>query len=605
MPETTIDSFLYGDWVRCDGQVMLVDDSSGCAYLGKLGLRKEDAPVIYDKEMAIQYPEAIYYPVEAVEKLPEVDVGEAVMRSFFQLETTPWRLCEQGLFPFSDQSGTFTLTEDDLKVFAGNLPKADSIVIDNWKEQFASRRHVTHVYCPYEETNGLSLNLVWIAIREIMTWFDIEEDEPEAITNIIDVYFASKGKELCEIDAPDSLMASVITAIEENAEDSEPTKDEKKAYVCFLDKMCSRGDSWALEKKAYAYYGGNKFVPCDWKISEQALLKLEHAGNKYAANSLGYIYYSDRLGEPDYDKAFHYFSEAAEAGVAEARYKLSDLYRKGHGVEKDPDKAIAMLKKVYSYQLAAIKDGDFCCNYADVALRMGYCYEEGAGCEKDLKKAREYFLRAKYAIEMRILRGPGFGDEVVRRNIEAALERVGQQEDSEEIRITDLPGYPEMEYSSLSAWSKKALLGHMEYLYGCDFCADDFDPDGRGEHLDRAMQVMKKYSDSDFYTASFEWMKKHCETADQYINFANLYYYYGGTNLRVADPYPFLAYLYNGIDWDGDKIHAEETEDLFYSIAVELIQGAGIYHGYADEYEPFEDERLKAERVKIKEGGER
>lgn len=102
-----------------------------------------------------------------------------------------------------------------------------------------------------------------------------------------------------------------------------------------------------------------------------------------------------------------------------------------------------------------------------------------------------------------------------------------------------------------------------------------------------------KYSDSDFYMASFDWMKKNCETADQYINFANLCYYYGGTNLRVSDPYPFLAYLYNGVDWDGDKMHAEEAEDLFYSIAMELLQGAGIDNGYADEYELFEDERRR------------
>lgn len=414
MSETATDSFSYGDWVRCNGSIRLVYDSSGCSYPGKLGLLKEDAPIIYDKKMSIQYPEIIYYPVEEVEKLPEVDVDDAVMRSFFRLETTPWRLCEQGKFPFSDRSGMFTLTEEDLKIFAENLPKTDSIVLVDWKEQFASRRHVTHVCCPHEETDELSLNLVWVAIREIMTWFDIEDDEPETITDIIDAYFASKGKNLSEIDVPDSLMAGVITAIEENAEDSEPTEDEKKAYVCFLDKMCSKGDAWALEKKADAYYGGNRIVPCDWKITEQA------------------------------------------------------------------------------------------------------------------------------------------------------------------------------------------LLGHMEYLYNCDYTADDFDPDGRKDHLNRAIEVMKKYTDADFYTASFDWMKQNCKTSEQYTNFAHLFFYYGGINLRVADYYPFLSYLYNGIDWDGDKIHADEAENVFYSIVMGLIHGAGIYHGYADEYEPFEDDRLKAERAKIK-----
>lgn len=127
----------YGDWVRCEDQIMYVQDSSDEIEPGKLGLLKENAPLVYDKEWDMQFPKIEYYPIESVEKLPEVDVDEVVLRRFFRLETTPWRLCEQGLFPFSDRSGTFTLTEDDLKVFSSNLSKADGVGCSRRKLYFA------------------------------------------------------------------------------------------------------------------------------------------------------------------------------------------------------------------------------------------------------------------------------------------------------------------------------------------------------------------------------------------------------------------------------------------------------------------------------------
>lgn len=590
--------FEYGDWVRCEGQIMYVMDSGDDTEPGKLGLMKENAPLIFDKERNMQFPEIIYYPVGSVEKLPEVDVDESVLRRFFRLETTPWKLCEQGLFPFSDNSGTFTLSEEDLKVFASNLAQADAITMDDWEKQFTPGNHVAHVYCPADESDGLSFHLTWNVICDMFTWFDIDEDEPEVITDIVEAYFASKGKPLSEIDAADNLKSAIISYLEDVSFKEELTVDQRKAYVRFLDEMCAKGDTWALEHKAYAYYGGNRIVPCDWKISEQTLLLLERSGDTYAANSLGYIYYSDRLGEPDYDKAFFYFSKAAKAGIVEARYKLSDLYRKGHGTAKDPEKAFRMLKQVYAEQLASIQDGYYGCKYADAALRMGYCFEEGSGCPQDCHKAHEYFLRAKYAIDMRILKSRGFGDDAVKRNIEDSLERIKEKDPDTTISITDLPGYPGSEYADITAEERRELMEGIDYLYNSDYNSDEFDPEGHEEHWDKAAEILEKYSFSDFHQASFEWMCNHCAAAEQYINFANLYFYYGGADHYIDNPYPFLAYLYNGVDWEHDSENAEKADNIFWSIAVGLLQHSGIYHGYADAYDPFEDPALMEARAK-------
>ncbi len=592
--------FDYGDWVRCNGKIMFVMDSAEDEMnAGQIGLMEENAPVVFNEEESFAGREVVYYPVSKIEKLPEVDVDESVLKTLFRLETSVWKLCEQGLYPFSDRSGTFTLTDDDLKAFASNLPKADGIMMDNWTMQFSAGYHVTHVYCPDDDAGQLSLSLVWSTLRDIFGWFDIEEDDLENITDIIDCYFASKGKSLLEIEVPDFLKTQIICGIEEHAKKNDISEEQRKIYVSFLDDLCRRNDHWALEHKAYAYYGGNGVVPCDWMIAEQTLLKLEKAGDSSAANSLGYIYYSDRLGEPDYNKAFYFFSKAAKKGIVEARYKLSDMIRKGHGTEKDPDKAFKMLQKVYSEQLASIRDGFFSCNYADVALRMGCCYEEGAGCEQDIHLAHEYYIRAKYAIDMRALRGGSFGDGVVKKNIETALERIREKDPSSDFHIADLPGFAGTEYLDLSEEKKVALFSKIEQLYNCDFFSDDFDPDGHEDHLELVSKVMDEYSFKDFYYASFDWLRRNCKTPEQYINFANLYYYYGGSDFFVDNPYPFLAYLYNGIDWENDVENAEIADNVFESIAVNMLQHAEIYHGYADEYDPFKDKKMTEERARI------
>ena len=593
----TIFDYSYGDWVCCEGRIMYVLDSGDDTEPGELGLLQENAPIVFDKELNIQHPEIAYYPVASVRKLPEADVGEATLRCFFRLETTPWELCRQGLYPFSDNSGTFVLTDDDLKVFASNLPDADSITMDDWEAQFTGRLHTAHVSCPEEDSIGLSLRLVWGIIRDLFDWFEIEEDDPGIITGIADAYFASKGKPLSEIDVPEIVKAEIISYLDNSEE--EVTDDHRKAYVRFLNEMCEKGDTWALEHKAYAYYGGNKLVPCDWKISEQALLELDQKGDRYAANSLGYIYYSSRLGKPDYDKAFTCFSKAAKAGVTEARYKLSDMYRKGHGTAKDPEKAYKMLSRLYDEQLAAIQKGYFDCKYADVALRMGYCYEEGAGCRQDYHKAHEYYLRAEYAIDMRILKVKGFGDETVKQNIEDSLKRIKDKDPDGDIKITDLPGYPGTECADLSADALDELMRSVDYLYNCDFFSDEFDPEDHEEHLHKAAEIMQMYTYTDFHQASFKWMRSHCASPEQYINFANLYFYYGGADFYVDNPYPFLAYLYNGIDWERDSVNAEKADEIFWSVAVDLLQHSEMYHGYADEYDPFKDPVLTEERKRI------
>ena len=144
-------------------------------------------------------------------------------------------------------------------------------------------------------------------------------------------------------------------------------------------------------------------------------------GNRPAQENLGYCYYYGRDGMPDYEKAFLCFTYAAENGVIEATYKLSDMYRKGHGTAQNYEKAWNLLSTLYEQ---SDKKHPAKKKLPDIALRMGYCYRDAVGVERDYNKAREFFLLAKRGIELRLKKHPGFGDQVVDANIKKALDDI-------------------------------------------------------------------------------------------------------------------------------------------------------------------------------------
>ena len=417
----TINDFDYGEFVKCDGTIKYVWDSSDDGDEGVIGLIDENPKMVHDANFDIDVPEVNYYRIEEISKLPEIKVNDDVLKSFFRLETTPWALAKQGLYPFSDETGRFTMTEDDMRVFIANFPSIDSIIYDAWETQYLVNKHV---FCEKNDSFSISLRFVWRVMKEIFHWYDPEEDAPEMITDLWSFYLNAKGKPLAKIEVPEMYKNDVIMSICEHAKSEKPTDELVELYKRLLDELCEQNDTWAIGHKAYAYYGGNSVVPCDWKKSEEMLLRLAEYGNVGAANSLGYIYYSDRLGTPDYEKAFHYFSIAADAGIVEAQYKQADMLRKGHGVDKNTDKAFEIYQRLYDSQLESFKDRYYGCKFADVALRMGYCYENGEGVAKNIDAACKYFEIAKDAISKRIKHNKGFGDEVVEKNIDKALMRV-------------------------------------------------------------------------------------------------------------------------------------------------------------------------------------
>ena len=72
----------------------------------------------------------------------------------------------------------------------------------------------------------------------------------------------------------------------------------------------------------------------------------------------------------------------AEAGNAEAQYRLACRYSKGDGVTQDYGKAIAWLEKAAAQ------------NHPDAAYNLGALYGDGIVVPKDTAKARQWLEKA-------------------------------------------------------------------------------------------------------------------------------------------------------------------------------------------------------------------
>ncbi len=116
---------------------------------------------------------------------------------------------------------------------------------------------------------------------------------------------------------------------------------------------------------------------------EIQLASLASEGNTRALMGLGYIALNPQDKKFSPDKAFTYFSRAAENGDSEAMFELGKLYEKGIGTERDFAKALDYFQK--SADLG----------FADAINDLGFLYFQGAdGLKRDADKAIQLFLKA-------------------------------------------------------------------------------------------------------------------------------------------------------------------------------------------------------------------
>lgn len=173
-----------------------------------------------------------------------------------------------------------------------------------------------------------------------------------------------------------------------------------------------------------------------FQAAELLYLHASAKGNPYADLCLGYVYSYDRCegrywdaagggdGTTPFDRearAYASYRRAAEAGIAEACYKLGDLLRDGRGCEADLGEAFSWYRKAYDL---GRKERPVV--WGSAALRLGRAFEEGEGCGQSFEEARRWYERATAGLGIAVRGGAGWYAGALRQ-AERGLTRVRQE----------------------------------------------------------------------------------------------------------------------------------------------------------------------------------
>lgn len=197
-----------------------------------------------------------------------------------------------------------------------------------------------------------------------------------------------------------------------------------------------------MSPKLGAYPSGhNKMTEHERRVlcfqaAELLYLHASRQGHPIADLNLGYVYSYDRCeghywnadpaGSVPFDcdvHAYRHYRSAAEAGVAEACYKLGDLLRDGRGCKADPREAYSWFLRAYKLG----KSGDPVI-WGSAALRLGTSCENGEGCPQSFKAALDWYEKATTGLGIAVRAGDSWYRGALRR-AKAGLARTHQELD--------------------------------------------------------------------------------------------------------------------------------------------------------------------------------
>lgn len=142
-----------------------------------------------------------------------------------------------------------------------------------------------------------------------------------------------------------------------------------------LDKA-QAGDAGAQRELGVRFASGHQ---PDYAKAFEWFSKAAAQGNADAQNSLGVMYHQGRGTPQDYRQAFEWYSKAAEQQHVLGMYNTAVMYRTGSGTPQNFSKAI-------EYFTRAAEQGD-----ADAQVSLGQMYAAGQGVAQDYKKAYMWF----------------------------------------------------------------------------------------------------------------------------------------------------------------------------------------------------------------------
>ena len=199
-----------------------------------------------------------------------------------------------------------------------------------------------------------------------------------------------------------------------------PYADLNLGYVYSYDRC--EGSYWDRNASDPAPEGAREAVT--WLSSHGIQLDGKEELPDNVAAMLGWLTSSQNEFSCD-EYAYKHYRKAAEAGLAEACYKLGDLLREGRGCACDLAEAFSWYKKAYD-----LGTNDTPVVWGSAALRLGRAFEEGEGCEQSFESACTWYERATTGLHIAVRCGEHWYRGAL-RHAEKGLARTKQELNSE------------------------------------------------------------------------------------------------------------------------------------------------------------------------------
>ena len=190
----------------------------------------------------------------------------------------------------------------------------------------------------------------------------------------------------------------------------------------------AEGDDQSMNDLGAMYYGGDRGCEQSFEKAVYYYKMAADKGNYQAMENLGYCYYYGRVGEPDYEKAYQYFSICALIGGGVALYKIGDMYLNGYYVRKSETNAF----RLYMHCLDTMTEETETFVAGPVFLRLGKMLLNGTGTETDYKSALVCYQKAESFLYDMVKNG----DYMYKNSLKAAI--AGQAKAREKLSA-DLP----------------------------------------------------------------------------------------------------------------------------------------------------------------------
>ena len=139
----------------------------------------------------------------------------------------------------------------------------------------------------------------------------------------------------------------------------------------------------------------------------------------------------------------------------------------------------------------------------------------------------------------------------------------------------------------------KDINAMTKYLFNRTYGAKITD-DEEDEILDQVDQQIAEFGWNNTYASWYRYLIDNCKTSESAVNFANLFWWYGGQDHPIQSPHQFLGYLYY---LAGFSTKNHETADILDSLATNILPKAGYQEANLElnpNYVPENDSKIVA-----------